>query len=78
MDGWGALREEKETQGEKRESRGGGGGGGGGGLDLFEQSGCNESSRRSLGVDRWSEQRKEEGGTSELGEIQLQTDCWTW
>lgn len=46
-------------------------------LDLFEQSGCNESSQRSLGVDRWSEQRKEEGGKSECGEIQLQTDCWT-
>lgn len=25
-------------------------------LDLFEQSGCNESSHDLLGVDRWSEQ----------------------
>lgn len=66
------LREKKETEREKRKQ-----GSRGGRLDLFEQSGCNESSQVLLGVDRWSVQRKEWGGKSEWGEIQLQTDCWT-
>lgn len=55
-----------------------GGGGGrqeswGAGADLFEQSGCNESSLGLLEVEGQSERR----GTGEWGEIQLQTDCWT-
>lgn len=43
------------------------------GADLFEQSGCNESSLGPLEVEGQSERR----GTGEWGEIQLQTDCWT-
>lgn len=60
--GWGLGRE-----GDRRV------GGGWGGPDLFEQSGCNESSLGSLEVEGQSERR----GTGEWGEIQLQTDCWT-
>lgn len=51
MDCCRVLREKKERKGKQ---------GKGERLDLFEQSGCNESSQHLLGVDRWSEWSGEE------------------